>query len=331
MSGGRGLVIGLNAVIMAVAGDRPLTLVIRDADQRDSLPFGSFEPDSHRTFELALRRFVADQTGFALGYVEQLYTFGDRGREAPLAELAGAEDARVISIGYLALTPQAEDLDDARGGVWESWYRYFPWEDHRGGPPALIEQTIAPRLHAWADEAGSSGGRTARWDRAKAAFGLNDQDWNAQRVLDRYELLYEAGLAPEAALDEARETGESPRPPDCEAAMGRAMASDHRRILATAVSRLRAKITYRPVLFELMDETFTLRGLQGATEAIMGYRLHAQNFRRALDRSGLVESTGEMETETGGRPAQLYRFRREILSEQPAFGVATPRLREISD
>ena len=41
------------------------------------------------------------QTGFELGYVEQLYTFGDRGREAPLAALAGAAGSRVISVGYL--------------------------------------------------------------------------------------------------------------------------------------------------------------------------------------------------------------------------------------
>lgn len=324
MNGGE-LVIGLNAVIMAVDGEKPLALVIRNAGLPDGLPFGSFEPDSHRTFELALRRFVTEQTGFSLGYVEQLYTFGDRGREAPLAELAGAGDARVISVGYLALTPQPDELDE-RGGVWEGWYRYFPWEDHRKGEPRIIAETIAPRLRVWADESGSAGGRQARWDRARTAFGLDGREWNGQRALDRYELLYEAGLVPEVSLDQARD-GETAETAEEKAGLGCPMASDHRRILATAISRLRAKITYRPVLFELVGETFTLRELQDTAEAILGYRLHAQNFRRALDRSGMVESTGEMETETGGRPAQLYRFRREILREQPALGVAAPRLR----
>ena len=54
-----------------------------------------------------MREWVRGQTGFELGYVEQLYTFGDRGREAPLAALAGAQDARVLSVGYLGLTPEA--------------------------------------------------------------------------------------------------------------------------------------------------------------------------------------------------------------------------------
>jgi hypothetical protein len=81
-------------------------------------------------------------------------------------------------------------------------------------------------------------------------------------------------------------------------------------------------------VFELMAELFTLSDLQEATEAILGLRLHKQNFRRALAASGLVEGTGKMETGTGGRPAELHRFRREILSERPSLGVAAPRLRD---
>jgi hypothetical protein len=66
------------------------------------------------------------------------------------------------------------------------------------------------------------------------------------------------------------------------------MASDHRRILATAISRLRGKIKYRPVVFELMPERFTLSALQRTVEGILGLGLHTQNFRRALDKTGLV-------------------------------------------
>src|SRR5690349_7503201 len=101
------------------------------------------------------------------------------------------------------------------------------------------------------------------------------------------------------------------------AALGEPMLSDHRRILATAVSRLRGKLKYRPVVFELMPEAFTLSALQRAVEAIAGVALHKQNFRRALERADLVEGLGRMDAETGGRPAELFRFRREILGARP--------------
>ena len=103
------------------------------------------------------------------------------------------------------------------------------------------------------------------------------------------------------------------------------MASDHRRILATAISRLRGKIKYRPVVFELMGEVFTLSALQQVVEAIVGYRLHKQNFRRALDRPGFVAGTGQVERATGGRPADLFRSRPGALAGLPPLGLSTPR------
>jgi hypothetical protein len=86
------------------------------------------------------------------------------------------------------------------------------------------------------------------------------------------------------------------------------MASDHRRILATGLGRLRSKLKYRPVLFELAPETFTLSELQAAAEAVAGLPLHKQNFRRGVERTGLVEATGRLSAATGGRPAELFRF-----------------------
>ena len=112
------------------------------------------------------------------------------------------------------------------------------------------------------------------------------------------------------------------------AALGEPMLSDHRRILATAVSRLRGKLKYRPVVFELMPQAFTLSALQRAVEAIAGVALHKQNFRRALERAELVEGLGRMDAETGGRPAELYRFRREILGARPVSGLSLPLLRD---
>jgi hypothetical protein len=100
------------------------------------------------------------------------------------------------------------------------------------------------------------------------------------------------------------------------------MLADHRRILATALTRLRGKIKYRPVVFELMPPTFTLLQLQRTVEALAGLRLHKQNFRRLVEQQGLVEETGRIVTATGGRPAREVRFRPEAILERPA-----PRLR----
>src|SRR5580658_10957625 len=141
------IVIGLSAVVVAVRDDEAVVLTVRPHDARThqasalaGLPFGPFDPDGHRTFELALRAFVTEQTRFQLGYVEQLYTFGDKGRDAPRADV-GAGAARVISVGYLALAPSAVDTQ-APDTTWSSWSRFFPWEDWRNGRPAIIDEMI---------------------------------------------------------------------------------------------------------------------------------------------------------------------------------------------
>jgi len=106
------------------------------------------------------------------------------------------------------------------------------------------------------------------------------------------------------------------------------MISDHRRILATALGRLRGKLKYRPVAYEFMGDAFTLSALQRAVETIAGVALHKQNFRRAVERSGMVEGLGRIDPGTGGRPAELFRFRRELLAARAAGGLSLPLLRE---
>ncbi|MBA2127278.1 NAD regulator [Hyphomicrobium methylovorum] len=310
--------IGLNAAIVAVADNEPVALVVRGEPDSigatDVLPFGPFNPHEHRTLESGLRAWVHDQTGLELGYAEQLYTFADRGRHTD-----SADDApHIVSIGYLALT-QAVGHHGLTNGMWRSWYKYFPWEDWRRGRPDIISNEIEPRLKAWAEKttAAKPGQSVARLDRARICFGLDGMAWDEEKVLERFELLYESGLAEEALRDgrnAAREWSERPK-------LGLPMQSDHRRILATAISRTRAKIKYRPVVFELMPDEFTLYELQKAVEAILGPHLHKQNFRRLVEGAGLVEPTGEVKTRTGGRPAKLFRFRRDVLLERPAPGV----------
>jgi hypothetical protein len=90
--------IGLTAAIVAVDGDEPMTLTA--GDSLTGLPSGPFDPLQHHTFEIGLRRWVKAQTGLAVGYVEQLYTFGDRGRHAEDAD----RGPHAVSVGYLALT-----------------------------------------------------------------------------------------------------------------------------------------------------------------------------------------------------------------------------------
>jgi len=311
------IAVGLSAVIVAADASGPYALTTRHADGAAGLPHGRFDPAGHRTFELGLRDWVRAQTGFEPGYVEQLYTFGDLGRELPQAELGDApSDARLISVGYLGLTPERTDIS-AFDAVWRDWHRYFPWEDHRRGRPGIIDEALAPGLLSWANSGSRSA--AARLSRVQLAFGLEDQPWIEERTLERYELLYEAGLAPEAA----RDSGRKPKLPPGVA--GEPMISDHRRILATAIGRLRGKIKYRPVVFELMPERFTLLDLQKVVEAILGLPLHKQNFRRSLDRSELVVGLGSFTQATGGRPAELFRFRREALREGHVSGVQTPR------
>ncbi len=325
------VVIGLSAVIIALKDDQAVVLTVRPHDTRTSrpsalsgLPFGPFDPDGTRTFELALRAFVAEQTRFELGYVEQLYTFGDRGRDAPMADMSavgGEGSARVISVGYLALTPAAVETQ-APDTAWAPWTRFYPWEDWRRGRPRVIDEAIAPALEQWAGRSRTGGAQ--RRSRLRLLFALDGAPWNEERVLERFELLYEAGLVAEAARDHDRAAGRVAPEPDAASAFGEPMISDHRRILATGLGRLRGKLKYRPVAFELMPQEFTLSRLQRTVEAISGVPLHKPNFRRAVERTGLVEGLGRFDEETGGRPAELFRFRRELLSALPVSGLSLP-------
>ena len=74
--------IGLTAAIVAIEGNEPAILIAPGSGPDDlaGLPFGPFDAVAHRTFEIGLRAWVQEQAGLRLGYVEQLYTFGDRGR-----------------------------------------------------------------------------------------------------------------------------------------------------------------------------------------------------------------------------------------------------------
>jgi hypothetical protein len=307
--------IGLTTAIVALRGEEPLVLVSGEVGNPDApagLPSGPFDPIAHRTLEIGLREWVSAQTALSIGYVEQLYTFGDRGRHAR----AGDTGPHVVSVGYLALTRMPDDVSALRaaGAGFQPWYRFFPWEDWRDGRPAMIDDVMLPRLEHWAKSDGDTSSRTlTRKARLQLGFGTGGTPWDEEKVLERYELLYEAGL-----VDEARRDGRVVSVP---VTLGESMRFDHRRILATSIARLRAKLKYRPVVFELMPSEFTLTELQRTVEAISGRHLHKQNFRRLVESAALVEPTGETTAATGGRPAALFRFRREVIQERHAPGL----------
>lgn len=308
----QGVRIGLSAVVFAVRDRTACVLTVTGDDGQTALPFGPFDPLRDRTFERALRDFVTAQTGFHLGFVEQLYTFGDLGRASPRAT-PGPERRREVSVGYLALTADAAHAPPLAEARWTPLLDVFPWEDRRDGPAACLPALIAA-LTDWAAT------DPRRQTRVQTLFATTPPHrWNEGRVLDRYELLYEAGLVAEADRDHDR--------PIASAAPGLAMASDHRRILATGLGRLRSKLKYRPVLFDLMPATFTLSDLQSAAEAISGLSLHKQNFRRGVERTGLVQPTGVMSSATGGRPAELFRVIDGDLTSGDTLGLPLPAQR----
>lgn len=317
----RSIVLDLNAVILAVTADQPRVLTVRRQEPASgagvpalpwSLPSGPLDPESDRTLELALRRWIREQAGIEVGYVDQLYTFADRGRDT--RERAGG--SRLVSVAYLALVRE-QPVAAGIGARWQNSYDFLPWEDRRewrAADFAPLERLLA----RWAASAGA--GRRLREERIAICFGLARAGWDSYQALERYELLYEAGIVGEALRDRGRSlTDDADNRFD-----GLPMALDHRRILATALARVRGKLKYRPVVFELLPPSFTLLELQRLVEALAGIRLHKQNFRRLVEGGRLVEGTGTYKSGASGRPAELFRFRREVLRERQGPGLRLP-------
>ena len=102
-----------------------------------------------------------------------------------------------MSVSYLGLTREAGETGVAQVG-WQDWYRYFPWKTgaRRARAAGRGHRAAAGRLVRGGR---GSASRARRRQRADITFGLNGAAWNEDMVLQRYELLFEAGLVPEAA------------------------------------------------------------------------------------------------------------------------------------
>ena len=140
-------------------------------------------------------------------------------------------------------------------------------------------RVITVAYYALVDEARL---RRAKPDRGEAAVARIDVPWEG-----------EAG-GPVCALDaEGRELP---------------LAFDHADMLGLVVRRLRGKLDYAPIGFQLLPRRFTLRQLQQVHEAVLGRKVNKDSFRRSVLARGLVAATGEMEQDVPYRPAELYRF-----------------------
>jgi hypothetical protein len=312
--------VALTAAILAVRAGEPVVAVVPAAPRvdADALPCGPFRPSEHRTLEGGVAAWARAQTGVEIAFLQQVCTLA----EADSAEPDGADDRcpsapPTISVGYLALVGPRQCSDRTQAS-WRTWYAFLPWEDWRYGRPQCLAGIIE-RLEAWAGRPQppcaaslSEDSAQERRQRVRLAFGTAGAGWDDEKVLERYELMQEAGI-----LDAAVGDGLGVRLPRLE----HPLLGDHAALLARAIGELRRAVKHRPVVFELMPDEFTLFELQRTVEAILGPHLHKQNFRRLVESGGLVEPTGEHRLRTGGRPARLYRFRRDVLWERVAPGV----------
>ncbi|MFV0295083.1 MAG: NUDIX hydrolase [Hyphomicrobiaceae bacterium] len=291
----------LTAIVLSVHSEQPVVLTggARGGppEIRSVLPAVKFMPQTHPSLEVALRKAVTAATGRELGFTEQLLT--DYERWPTNRRLV--DDRHCLSVSYMSLMRE-EQSSHTTAATWLKCYDLLPWEDYRNGRPPILQDVVLPALTQWAEDGdGFTGEAASRRDRISFAFGTGTSGWDDQRVVDRFDLIEEAEIElPETVTQ---------------------LANGERRLVAAALGRLRSKLRYRPVVFELLPPEFTLFELQKTVEAILGPTLHKQNFRRLVEGTRLVEATGEIRNNTGGRPAKTFRFRPEVLMEQPTPGV----------
>lgn len=231
--------VAVDVVLLTVSGGSLRTLLLRRGQQPQqgkwAAPGGFVAMDE--SLDAAAARVLRDKAGLEGVFTEQLFTFGDPGRDPR---------TRVIAVAYYALVE-----------------------------PERLEAAVA-----------------ARADRGLVLADL--------RVEANGHVRSVSAAGPDGS--------------------GLPLAFDHDRVLATAVERIRGKLGWAPIGFELLPETFTLLELRRVHEAILGRALNKDSFRRSVIDRGLVEPIGRRATGLGHRPPELYRFR-----AQGRDGVVPPR------
>ena len=162
---------------------------------------------------------------------------------------------------------------------------------------------------ALADVAGAS----EVWLEQLFTFGDVERDPQSRLISVAHYALVAADVVSEIAERDARWWAVSTLPQ---------LVLDHRRIIDYALTRLRNKLSYTTVGFQLLPQRFTLSDLQRVYEVILGRALDKRNFRRKVEVLGIVKPTREQRVSVSGRPAQLYRF---VATEAPeAIGAPEP-------
>ena len=282
--------------------------------------------------ELGLRRWVRDQTGIELGYVEQLYTFGDRHRDPRRADRRPAGDLGRLPRPGAGGAPVGNRRGLARR------LPVLPLGGLARGPAGVLDERIVPVLERWVEAAESPG-------RAPAPAGAErDRLRPGRRRLGR-----RAGARPLRAALRDRPGGRGLARPRASWARRPGAPEAAPRAAARAEPRHRARAgpccsttgaSWPPPWAGCAARSATARwsssccrppspcsSSSAPSRPWPACRLHKGNFRRLVEKGGLVEGTGRHDTTTGGRPAEIFRFRREVLRERPAPGVGLPGLR----
>ena len=317
--------IDLVATILSVSRGEPQILVAYDevdGRTRWRLPTVRFSADDEDCLSKAVRDGIYEQTGIRLGYVDQLSTDLVAKSNHDGTSHGGA---RRLNISYVALSGEKSNPHGLMRGrhTWMPLYAIFPWEDFRSGRPLIIRNVIEPHLDKWSGSMPEA--EDSRRNNVRVCFGTCQGGWDEEKVGERLTLL----LGADGLQDLLREHQHVRRAVARDDAAVRPADYDerHLRYVADALSHMRTRIKVKPLVFEMVPERFTLYELQQTVEAILGPPLHKQNFRRIVEQQRLVEETGGTTSETGGRPARLFRFRREILDERAAGGTKLPRTR----
>jgi 8-oxo-dGTP diphosphatase len=189
-----------------------------------ALPGGFVLEDE--SLEAAVRRELVEETGVELNYLEQLYSFGDPGRDPR---------QRIISIAYFGLV------------------------------------------------------KTSQYRELKASTDAENAKWFSIKKI----------------------------PP---------LAFDHKKILALAIDRLRAKVRYQPIGFELLDKNFPFSDLEKLYAALLDREINRRNFSKKILSFGFLQETGELSKPEGkGRPSKVYQFNqkryRELLKDGFHFEI----------
>ncbi|TCZ69628.1 NUDIX hydrolase [Flaviaesturariibacter aridisoli] len=190
-------------------------------ENRWALPGGFVQPDE--SLETAVRRELEEETGVRVQYLEQLFTFGDPGRDPR---------QRIISVAYFALV------------------------------------------------------KSSRYQELRASTDAEEAQW------------FPIGALPKLAFD-------------------------HKDIVRCAVERVRAKIRYQPIGFELLDKTFPFSDLERLYSALLDRPIDRRNFAKKIHALNVLDETGGVAPAEGkGRPSKLFRFNRKRYEELVRSGIS---------